>query len=71
MSEDIFWGKFGKSRRTGSQEDQYSGWTSTISNAVLDSSSVIEHWESTVLDDGDDDVNVVDDDVNDVVGEIF
>lgn len=31
-------GKFGKSRRTGGHSDQYSGWTSTISKAVLDGS---------------------------------
>ena len=35
---EILVGKFGKSQRTGGHSDQYSGWTSTISKAVLDGS---------------------------------
>ena len=36
MRVEIWDGKWGKSRRTGGHSDQYSGWTSTISRAVLD-----------------------------------
>jgi hypothetical protein len=47
-------GKSGKSRRTGRHSDQYSGWTSTISRAVLDASSGGQ-LEVLLLNDGEDD----------------